>query len=85
MRWPDASVISTQFLNLQSRDDVSTPGTIALVWRGEGPVAPEALADWASTNFGTDVSLLPSQTITLPFTGHPDKLAPPFSYILIRR
>jgi 4-amino-4-deoxy-L-arabinose transferase-like glycosyltransferase len=85
MRWPDSSVISTQFLNLQSRDDVSKAGAIALVWRGEGPVAPEALADWASTNFGTDVSLLPSQTITLPFTGHPNKLAPPFSYILIRR
>ncbi|MCJ8517267.1 4-amino-4-deoxy-L-arabinose transferase-like glycosyltransferase [Pseudorhizobium tarimense] len=84
MRWPQASVISTQFPNLQLAYDRSTGGPVALMWRGTSAVPPEALVNWARSRLGDGLSLPQPQEIVLPFTGHPDKPAPPFHYILIR-
>lgn len=85
MRWPDASVISTQFLNLQTTPARLSEGPIALIWRGDSSEPPGELLAWVKANAGQGMLLPPSQTITLPFTGHPDKPAPGFHYILIRR
>lgn len=85
MRWPDARVISTQFLNLQSPSDLSSTGPVALVWRGDAASPPGALVDWAKTQIGAEVGQAAAHEITLPFTGHPDRPAPAFHYILIGR
>ncbi len=85
MRWPDAVVISTQFLNLQSANDLSAANPVALIWRGQSGSPPQVLVDWARSTVGADVSTAPTEEITLPFLGHADKQAAPFHYILIKR
>lgn len=84
MHWPKASVLSTQFPNLQLPNDFAAGGPIALIWRGDSPSAPGVLIEWAKSRLGADVTLPPSQAVTLPFTGHPQKMAPTFHYVLIR-
>lgn len=84
MRWPKAAVISTQFPNLRPTEDWKSGKPVVLVWRGGSAAAPAALLDWAKSHLGADASLPPAQAISLPFTGHPQKVAPTFHYILIR-
>lgn len=84
MRWPEASVIATQFPNLQPAYNWNSGGSVALIWRGEAAEPPKTLVDWARNNLG-DVPLPPPREIALPYTGHADKLAPKFHYILIDR
>lgn len=84
MHWPEAAVLSTEFPNLQPADNRSRGGPIVLIWRGDSAEAPGILIDWAKSRLGSDAALPPAQAISLPFAGHPEKLAPTFHYVLIR-
>lgn len=83
MQFPDSPVVTTDFDNLRLPYEWPGEHPIVLIWRGK-PKIPDALAQWLADETGLDAATLGTETVHLPYTGFPNRMAEAFQYIVVR-
>ena len=82
-QFPESPVVATDFENLRLPYVWRKDRPILLIWRG-GAAMPDAIVDWLSDETDVDPESLSINTIDLPVTGFPDRMAASFQYIVLR-